>query len=211
MRQLSMSFAEDSHASPSASLESGSHRRMRGGSGRSSVGSSAKSDRGSSSSKTCQGCGRPDCATCWPTLPLSGSMRSGRLSVLASSELRTDAPGSSSLLTTPTASQYGSNQGGSAGRVGPKRHNLDSMLPTPCARDGGRGGTMAQCRPTIDSLLPTPTVCGDWNRQSSSPKSGDGLSTVVGGSIRGILSVRLREWMMGFPRGWVEDAEGVVE
>lgn len=37
-----------------------------------------------------------------------------------------------------------------------------------------------------------------WNRRSASPKSGDGLASVAGASIR------LREWMMGFPEGWSE-------
>jgi hypothetical protein len=45
------------------------------------------------------------------------------------------------MLPTPTASSYGSNQGGAAGRVGKIRHNLDKtaqmagLLPTPIASD----------------------------------------------------------------------------
>ena len=52
------------------------------------------------------------------------------------------------LLPTPSAASYGSNQGGSAGRVGPVRHSLDSLasqslLPTPTAGDarGSRNAT----------------------------------------------------------------------
>ena len=44
------------------------------------------------------------------------------------------------LMPTPTATEYGSNQGGAAGRVGPVRHSLGSsakkgLLPTPASRD----------------------------------------------------------------------------
>lgn len=50
------------------------------------------------------------------------------------------------VLPTPAAVSYGSNQGGAAGRVGPVRHSLDALarlelLPTPTARDGDGRGT----------------------------------------------------------------------
>jgi DNA (cytosine-5)-methyltransferase 1 len=35
------------------------------------------------------------------------------------------------LLPTPTASSYGNNQGGGAGRVGPVRHSLEKIAPDP--------------------------------------------------------------------------------
>lgn len=50
-------------------------------------------------------------------------------------------------LPTPTATAYGSNQGGAAGRVGKRRMSIDGMasrglIPTPMARDWkGSGGT----------------------------------------------------------------------
>jgi hypothetical protein len=43
------------------------------------------------------------------------------------SELRTSATGSGYLLPTPTATSYGYNRGGSAGRVGPKRPSIDTI------------------------------------------------------------------------------------
>jgi hypothetical protein len=51
-------------------------------------------------------------------------------------------------------------------------------------------------------LLPTPTVEGNRNRSGLSPKSGDGLQTVLGGP----LSPLFVEWLMGFPIGWTDCA-----
>ena len=50
----------------------------------------------------------------------------------------------SSFLPTPTATPYGNNQGGAAGRTGQVRHSLESMAkhdlwPTPTAMTGGTG------------------------------------------------------------------------
>ena len=56
-------------------------------------------------------------------------------------------------------------------------------------------------RPTADtesSWLPTMTVNGNYNRKGSSPTSGNGLATVLGGSPNPTWI----EWFMGFPMGW---------
>ena len=183
-------------------------------SGTSTSASSRSSRRRSSSSRTCLDCGLVACVMCWPDLPLSGSMRSGRVSVPPSSGRRTSGGVSSSLLPTPTASTYGGNQGGSNGRVGPVRHSLTTLakmgvLPTPRASAAAHVGStptphvmerIANGRATLEQhaiagLLPTPTVCGNHNRKGASPTSGDGLATAVGGR----LSARFVEWMMGFP------------
>lgn len=173
----SRSSAAASPASPSALPGSDSPKPILAGSGRPSPASSPTSDLPLFSSRTCRDCDQPDCGTCWPTLPSSGSMRSGRLRAHATSARRTSGRAFSSWLPTPTAQSYGSNQGGSAGRRGQRaRPSLETLLRR--------------------ALLPTPTVCGEWNRRSASPRSGDGLATVAG------LSVRLSEWMMGFPERW---------
>jgi hypothetical protein len=117
------------------------------------------------------------------TLPVSGSMRSGRISEHGISARRTSETASGWLLPTPSASSYGTNRGGSAGRVGPWRPSLETLER---------------------ACLPTPTLCGDWNRRGSSPTSGDGLSAVAGPSIR------LREWMMGLPRDWLAVDESAL-
>lgn len=122
----------------------------------------------------------------WPTW---GSIRGGELFELPTPERATSEPGSSSLptprtrdtngpgvhgtggldlrtavtlLPTPTASSYGSNRGGAAGRVGKVRYSLDSMarqglLPTPTARDFGRLSNPSPSAPTnalLGRLIP---------------------------------------------------------
>jgi hypothetical protein len=83
------------------------------------------------------------------------------------------------LLPTPTATSYGSNKGGAAGRKGIARLSLESM-----ARNG---------------RLPTPVVSrSDWNKKSD--KAWPGLGMVAG--TEGRLSPRFVEWMMGFPDEW---------
>jgi DNA (cytosine-5)-methyltransferase 1 len=97
----------------------------------------------------------------------------------------TSAPGTkdrgSLLLPTLTACSYDYNQGGQQGRLGKKRYSLQSL-----ARRG---------------LLPTLTVCGNYNRKGASPTSGDGLATVLGGT----LNPEWAEWFMGFPQGWTDE------
>lgn len=83
------------------------------------------------------------------------------------------------LLPTPSASRYGSNQGGGAGRVGPDRPSLHTMAK--------RG------------LLPTPTVKGNYNRAGEWASSGNGLATEVGGA----LNPPFLAWLMGFPLDWI--------
>ena len=78
------------------------------------------------------------------------------------------------LFPTPAASSYGFNQGGAAGRVGPKRYgldNIDKLLSTPTAWLGRRPGNSDLSNPEsfdrgsgkeltrdIAKLLPTPTA-----------------------------------------------------
>jgi hypothetical protein len=81
-----------------------------------------------------------------------------------------------SLLPTPSASSYGSNQGGAAGRTGKVRESLETLerngrLPTP----------RANCYGAPDSHGHRP----------------DGW--------KGCLNPRFVEWMMGFPQWWVAD------
>lgn len=79
------------------------------------------------------------------------------------------------MFPTPSASSYGSNRGGAAGRVGPVRHSLNSMAtsgdwPTPRARDYKDSGslppsrindagkdTLGQRVARADLMYPTPT------------------------------------------------------
>ena len=79
----------------------------------------------------------------------------------------------SSFLPTTSATSYGNNRGGSAGRVGKVRQSLDR-------------------------LLATPSIKGEYNRKGASEKSGNGLATQLGGAP----NPNWKEWFMGFPIGW---------
>lgn len=132
---------------------------------------------------------------------------------------RTDANGSSSLLPTPSASSYGSNRGGAAGRLGPDGPGLETMArkglwPTPLVADSKSGGC-GQAReggPSLTqavkerSIWPTPTVKGNHNKLGLSPRSGDGLATAVGGP----LNPAWVEWLMGWPIGWSDCGSSVT-
>lgn len=150
------------------------------GYGESTSGSSARSRRASSSSKTlrvaleggCPLCG--EICTCWGTVPVPTRF-------LPPTSERLTSEGVSSLLPTPTASTYGSNQGGAAGRKGAVRLSLEAM-----ARRG---------------LLPTPRA----QRTTYDTRHGKIYAAI--GSLAGSegrLSPRFVEWMMGFPDDWTQ-------
>ncbi len=165
--RLALTFsAEDSPANRPVSPAGDGASRTSGGSGPSSRGSSASASRRSSSPRTCLGCERWDCVTCWETLPLSGSMSSGRVSAHQISALRISDDASGSLLPTPAACSYGSNRGGSQGRSsGAERPSLEALLtratmPTPLASDHRSPGHTERHQ-KLDgvfrvALLPTP-------------------------------------------------------
>lgn len=89
------------------------------------------------------------------------------------------------FLPTPTATNYGSNQGGAAGRTGKIRHNLEKtallagLLPTPIASDRN----------------------GDRQRGAGSIARGGGPRLVTSMAPGGGY-IALREWMMCMPIGW---------
>jgi len=85
-------------------------------------------------------------------------------------------------LPIPTASNYGSNQGGAQGRTGEKRLSLQSMArknmwPTPTAHNA------KECNAPAESNRNTPT-----------------LAAQVGGK----LNPDWVEWLMGWPIGWTD-------
>lgn len=76
------------------------------------------------------------------------------------------------LLPTPAATRGGYNQGGAAGRVGPKRYGLDmiqALLPSPTTADGSGGPGRSVHRKggdnlrTAVTLLPTPRATDGVN------------------------------------------------
>lgn len=133
-------------------------------------------------------------------------------------------PATSNLLPTPSAVSYGSNQGGAAGRVGEKRHSLESLarlglLPTPEASDGTGGRVSADLggiRPSgakrsvtlatavaHSGLWPSPSRADGTGGPGTSPKreGGKNLRTEVNEREGGMLEPNWVEWMMGIPVG----------
>jgi hypothetical protein len=124
-----------------------------------SSGSSKKQSPHLSSLKTSLRSEQEDLVALCASWPASGSISGGRLSQPQRLEPRTSEKDGSSLLPTPTASEYGSCVGGAAGRSGKVRPSLSSMARA--------------------DLWPTPTVHGNHNVPKNGTSSGTGLSTAV--------------------------------
>lgn len=116
------------------------------------------------------------------------------------------------LLPTPSASSYGSNQGGAAGRVGPVRHGLnsiDKLLPTPTVNDsrGGRNSTANRSEGTVP-FFSSDTLCDVAHRADFGPyedvvKRWEAKTRPAPDPLlSGRLSADFVEWMMGFDEGW---------
>jgi hypothetical protein len=171
-------------------------------SGSNTLALSKKSDPFSSSLRMCLAfelSGLTECSLTWKNLGTPGK-RSWWVLSMPAHRINDSGPG---LLPTPSAVNYGSNQGGAAGRVGPKRHSLRSMArnglwPTIRASDsekGGRGDLLASIRgyKTQRAHWPTPTA----NRWS-------GLQSHGRNAVLGTLNPTWVEWLMGFPLFWLK-------
>ena len=175
-----ISSAEDSPVKPSASQEQEQEAKgNEAGSGPSLPVSLANYDPDSSSWRTCQrsvlGGWVPFSGQDWPR---SGMMLSGTAYPLPPSAPLTGATGGS-VLPTPTAQSYGSNQGGSAGRTGRVRHSLQSMAkrnkwPTPTAGDSrGSGSRNTENSKAHAGISLTDAVRGDGARGGPGHLVGD--------------------------------------
>jgi hypothetical protein len=153
---------------------------------RMSSGSSAKRSRRSSSSKTSPGSVNisPESA---PTSPPSATSFAPDYCPRLRSELPINGTAFSSLLPTLTASSYGSNRGGAAGREGQKpRHSIQDLIK--------------------HNMLPTLTVKGNYNRAGLSAKSGNGICTTTMETTGKRLTIQFACWMQGLPLGWLDNA-----
>jgi hypothetical protein len=131
---------------------------------------------------------------------------------------RNGLPGAIRLLwPTPTAQDYGSNQGGGAGRVGEKRPSLNTiarMWPTPKASEATRGASPAEARrksPSLSSiavgLWSTPNARDHKDRHSPKRHGQHSPSIAVQVSETGhpgYLNPRFIEAIMGYSTGWSE-------
>lgn len=195
---LPTSSAEDSPARTSALQEQVPVWQARAADyGRSTPDSFARLDPDTSSWKTSQHSVLGGLESFSETFPRSGMTRSGTAYQLPPLVPLTDETESGSL-PTPTASSYGTNQGGAAGRVGPVRMSLQTMamrgmLPTPRCCSGLRssGANRTEIMEALRTW-PTPTVKGNYNKAGLSSKSGDGLATAVM-----LATPTARDWRSG--------------
>ena len=173
------SSVEGSHAKTSPSPERGRASTAPGrASGPSSLVSLASYDPATSLWRTSQ-CsvfgGLVEFSGTWPR---AGMMLSGTAYPLPPSAPLTGATGGS-VLPTPTAQSYGSNQGGSAGRTGRVRHSLQSMAkrnkwPTPTAGDSrGSGSRNTENSKAHAGISLTDAVRGDGARGGPGHLVGD--------------------------------------
>lgn len=177
----------------------------------------AEFDPASRSWKTCQGSLLTLTSERYSeTWPRSGSMRSGWCS-----ERTTPAPriGGSGFgfLPTPTATSYGTQQGGSAGRVGPVRESLETMArrgtwPTPTVGDSKASGSAGY---STESGRHSGTTLTDAAVRWPTPRSTDGShggrvtpqKGREGGTI--IEAVSARTWATPSTRDW-KDTPGMA-
>ena len=173
-----ISFLRDTRASRSASPGTSSGQRTSSTFGPRSIGSFARFDRASCSWKTSQATFQWDSGTFCETWPQRGSMRNGACFRLPKSARRTSASGySASLLPTPAAQSYGTNKGGSAGRVGPERPSLETMArkglwPTPSASLGEHAGLVTPTKGREGGTLVEAVSARLWPTPSASDGEG---------------------------------------
>jgi hypothetical protein len=129
------------------------------------------------------------------TWPRAGMTRSGTASLLVPSAPLTGGT-ASGLLPTPSATPYGSNQGGGAGRVGPVRHSLQSMASKGLLPPGGMWRT-----PQTGEANGGGQDMNERAAQGHSVYLRDQMKTVEGS---GQLNPTWVEWLMGFPSGWTD-------
>ena len=105
------------------------------------------------------------------------------------------------MLPTPSATPYGSNQGGSMGRTGPVRPSLEGvakLLPTPRASDGPSETSHARTWSSTDFNLHT------WAKERAEASLSSGATTSppsdAGKPSTGLrLNPSFVGWMMGTP------------
>lgn len=141
--------------------------------------------------------------------PRAGGVLNGTASLRQPSAPRTSVIESSYSLPTPSASRYGSNRGGAAGRVGKDRPSLVTMglrglLPTPTATDCKASGAAAYSTESgrhagvtltdaVVRRLPTPRAC-----EARTPGNTERHPSLVGMAKAGLLPTpSARDWKSG--------------
>lgn len=115
-------------------------------------------------------------------------------------------PSQAAQWPTPSATSYGTNQGGAAGRSGKVRPSLETMVreamwPTPTTRDW-KDGACAHANVPTNGLLGRSTA--RWESGPPAPKTltaGESTSSSTL-TARRQLNPRFVEALMGWPKGW---------
>lgn len=179
---------QGSPASRSASQASGEAKTTSGIFGRPSTDSFARYDHGSFCWRTCQVSLLTTTYSRFSgTLPRAGTMRSGRLSALATLERPTAGTGcGSGQWPTATSGDARTWPSPDANWPGPTAgRSTRRMWPTAQARDGSHGGPQA--------------------KRADDPKRSNDLDDFVAraaGPSKGQLHPCWVEWLMGYPIGW---------
>lgn len=116
------------------------------------------------------------------------------------------------MWPTPSATEYGANMGGSAGRVGKVRPSLSTMArrgmwPTPMG--GKRHATPKMFKrgnPALAAavkLWPTP-ASRDWRSGKASPETMERNARPLSETVGGQLNPTWVEWLMNWPMGWTD-------
>lgn len=213
-------------ASLSQPQESAPEKMTPATSGHTSRNISKQSDLFSASLRTSKDTSASDCEKSSKTWKALVMQRRGEYSArLKSARLIRESESIS--LPTPSATSYGSNQGGAAGRTGKVRHSLESMAkhdlwPTPLA---GTRETSPKWVKTREGVLssepnlaaavltwPTPRAseykdCGPVGSKSQiHMEKRSYLCAKVKDPQRptGCLNPNWVEWLMGVPTGWTD-------
>ena len=149
-------------------------------------------------------------SSAWPTPTVCGNDNRAGASPTSGDGLGTAVK--ASQWPTPTASTYGSNQGGAAGRTGPARPSLAALVktqpwPTPKARDTRSDCKSGMARTTPD--LPDEVLSWATPRASDGSKGGPNQRGTKGDEslsmqASGTLNPEFVEVLMGFPQGWTD-------
>lgn len=142
----------------------------------------------SSFSKMCRRLGRVEQNEWLKSWPVVGMTVAGTLYPLPKWERPTSENVGFCLLPTPSASSYGSNKGGAAGRVGTAWPSLETMArhnlwPTPTASDAAHGGP--------------------GRRYGNGDKTLSALAAALSPK-KGSLNPQFVEWLMGYPKDWTK-------
>ena len=218
----------DIRASRSAQREGAGVKMTPAISGHTSDGTLTQLNLFNASSRTSRDTSRLDSPLSSATWKKMVTTQRGEYSQRLKSEPLTNASESLSL-PTPSATPYGSNQGGAAGRTGKVRHSLESMArhnlwPTPTVQDSNKATKKLRDNHqnnltaiVFNQQLPTPTS-RDWKggyaeksltRKDGKSRRFDALpNAAIGGVgtdiVAGHLNPAWIEWLMGVPTGWTE-------